>query len=48
MRLKALPDNKNFVSCCGFQVFLLTLYKDIVIVSMTSSTGRSSTASGSE
>lgn len=43
-----VPKNKYFVPRCGFQVFLLTPYKDTVIVSMTSSTGRSSTASGYE
>lgn len=44
--LKLLSDNKSFAQFCGFQVSLLTPYKDTVNVSMTNSTGGSSTASG--
>lgn len=44
--LKLLSDNKRFAQCCGFQVSPLTPYKDTVNVSMTNSTGGSSTASG--
>lgn len=38
--------NNCLIRCCGFQVFLLTPCKDTVIVSTTSSTGGSPTASG--